>query len=106
MLVRRHNAESMEYPQGYAYALREMPSIRRQLATFFAVLAVLYAGGFIAGQFIETGEDAPAAATVGRAQMRALSSRTPSQPTYPGLGSPALSPVREGRSAPGHTDEE
>lgn len=35
-----------------------MPSIRRQLATFFAVLAVLYAGGFVAGQFIETGEDA------------------------------------------------
>ena len=37
--------------------VRPMPSIRRQLATFFAVLAVLYAGGFIAGQFIETGED-------------------------------------------------
>ena len=34
-----------------------MPSIRRQLATFFAVLAVLYAAGFIAGQFIETGEE-------------------------------------------------
>ena len=34
-----------------------MPSIRRQLAIFFAVLAVLYTAGFIAGQFIETGED-------------------------------------------------
>ena len=34
-----------------------MPSIRRQFATFFAVLAVLYAAGFIAGQFIDTGED-------------------------------------------------
>jgi hypothetical protein len=34
-----------------------VPSIRRQLATFFAVLAVLYAGGFIAGQFIDAGED-------------------------------------------------
>jgi hypothetical protein len=34
-----------------------MSSIRRQFATFFAVLAVLYAAGFIAGQFIETGED-------------------------------------------------
>jgi hypothetical protein len=34
-----------------------MNSIRRQLATFFAVLAVLYAGGFIAGQFIESGDD-------------------------------------------------
>jgi hypothetical protein len=30
-------------------------SIPRQLATFAAVLAVLYTGGFIAGQFIETG---------------------------------------------------
>ena len=39
-------------------AFPRMPSIRRQLATFFAVLAVLYAGGFIAGQFIDTGEDA------------------------------------------------
>jgi hypothetical protein len=29
-----------------------MHSIRRQLITFFAVLAVLYAAGFIAGQFI------------------------------------------------------
>ena len=38
-----------------------MPSIRRQIATFFAVLAVLYAGGFIAGQFIETGDDEPPA---------------------------------------------
>ena len=35
-----------------------MPSIRRQLVTFFAVLAVLYAIGFAAGQFIDTGEDA------------------------------------------------
>jgi hypothetical protein len=34
-----------------------VPSIRRQLATFFAVLVVLYAGGFIAGQFIDAGED-------------------------------------------------
>ncbi len=34
-----------------------MPSIRKQLATFFAVLAVLYAGGFVAGQFIETGDE-------------------------------------------------
>jgi hypothetical protein len=32
-----------------------MHSIPRQLATFAAVLAVLYTGGFIAGQFIETG---------------------------------------------------
>ncbi len=32
-----------------------MSSIPRQLATFAAVLAVLYTGGFIAGQFIETG---------------------------------------------------
>ena len=30
-----------------------MGSIRRQIATFFAVLAVLYAGGFIAGQLID-----------------------------------------------------
>jgi len=30
-----------------------MPSIRRQLITFFLVLAVLYAAGFVAGQFIE-----------------------------------------------------
>jgi len=32
-----------------------MSSIPRQLATFAAVLAVLYTGGFIAGQFVETG---------------------------------------------------
>ena len=32
-----------------------MPSIPRQIATFFAVLAVLYTGGFIAGQFVDTG---------------------------------------------------
>ena len=32
-----------------------MHSIPRQLATFAAVLAVLYTGGFIAGQFIDTG---------------------------------------------------
>jgi hypothetical protein len=32
-----------------------MPSIPRQLATFALVLAVLYAAGFVAGQFIETG---------------------------------------------------
>ena len=32
-----------------------MNSIPRQLATFAAVLAVLYTGGFVAGQFIETG---------------------------------------------------
>jgi len=46
-----------QYPLGVCYA-PFMPSIRRQLATFFAVLAVLYACGFIVGQFIETGEDA------------------------------------------------
>jgi hypothetical protein len=34
-----------------------MHSIRRQLATFFAVLAVLYAGGFVAGLIIESGQD-------------------------------------------------
>jgi hypothetical protein len=34
-----------------------MHSLRRQLATFFAVLAVLYAGGFAAGLIIEDGED-------------------------------------------------
>ena len=33
-----------------------MGSIRRQIATFFAVLAVLYAGGFIAGQLIDEPE--------------------------------------------------
>src|SRR5687768_2201081 len=32
-----------------------MNSIPRQLATFAAVLAVLYTGGFIAGQFVDTG---------------------------------------------------
>jgi len=31
-----------------------MQSIPRQLATFFAVLALLYTAGFIAGQFIDT----------------------------------------------------
>ena len=30
-----------------------MQSIPRQLATFFAVLALLYTAGFIAGQFID-----------------------------------------------------
>ena len=34
-----------------------MHSIRRQLITFVAVLAVLYAGGFVAGLIIEAGED-------------------------------------------------
>ena len=34
---------------------RRVSSIPRQLATFAAVLAVLYTGGFIAGQFIDTG---------------------------------------------------
>ena len=37
-----------------------MSSIPRQLATFAAVLAVLYTGGFIAGQFIDTGSHAEA----------------------------------------------
>jgi hypothetical protein len=36
-------------------AFKLVHSIPRQLATFAAVLAVLYTGGFIAGQFIETG---------------------------------------------------
>jgi len=38
-----------------------MHSIRRQLVTFFAVLAVLYAGGFAAGLIIENGDDEPPA---------------------------------------------
>ncbi len=36
-----------------------MPSVKRQLATFFAVLAVLYAGGYVAGTIIESGDDEP-----------------------------------------------
>ena len=47
-------ARILAYPLGVCYR-RNMHSIPRQLATFAAVLAVLYAGGFIAGQFIETG---------------------------------------------------
>jgi hypothetical protein len=48
---------SLAYPLGVCYGHRTMGSIRRQLATFFAVLLVLYAAGFIAGQFIETGDE-------------------------------------------------
>jgi hypothetical protein len=43
-------------------------SIPRQLATFAAVLAVLYTGGFIAGQFIETGHEEDSHAESGQAE--------------------------------------
>jgi hypothetical protein len=45
-----------------------MHSIPRQLATFAAVLAVLYTGGFIAGQFIETGHEEESHAESGQAE--------------------------------------
>src|SRR5215212_3275366 len=47
-------AQMLAYPPGVCYR-RLMSSIPRQLATFAAVLAVLYTGGFVAGQFIDTG---------------------------------------------------
>ena len=98
-------AQFSSTPQGYAHVLAKMPSIRRQLATFFAVLAVLYAGGFIVGQFIETGEDAHGGGDRQheRGSRGALMRSPLLKPLYTGLGSHALPPARKGSSAPGHT---